>query len=71
MHKRLAIAAIAICLAAGVLFLGITSRAVVEGHAYSIPFGETTIGSVKQPDGSSWKQPGSFSADGIQVPNQA
>jgi hypothetical protein len=53
MPKRLAIAAVAVCLVAGVLFLGVTSRAIVEGHAYSIPFGESTIGSVKQPDGSS------------------
>jgi hypothetical protein len=53
MPKGLAFAAVAICLGAGVLFLGITSRAIVEGHVYSIPYGESTIGSVGQPDGSS------------------
>jgi hypothetical protein len=53
MPKGLAIAAVAICLGAGVLFLGITSRAVVEGHAYSIPYGDSTIGSGAWPDVSS------------------
>jgi hypothetical protein len=53
MPKRLAIAAVAISLVAGILFLGVTSRAIVEGHAYSIPFGDSSIGSVRQPDGSS------------------
>jgi hypothetical protein len=53
MPRRLAIIAVAISVVAGVLSLGIATRAVVEGHAYSIPFGNSTIGSVKQPDGSS------------------
>jgi hypothetical protein len=53
MPKRLAIGAALICAAVGVLVLGLTSRAVVEGHAYSIPYGDSAIGSIKQPDGSS------------------